>query len=521
MSEQPKKLGRRTFLNYAIAVVATGVIVGAGTYLALPKEAVEKTVTSTVTTTVERTVTSTVTPGTQTTVTPSEKIEDFLAKVSGPYRGQTVRIVAESTASSMWLNETKRAKFEEITGIKIEYELLGWDDVMRKALLDAQQKAGAYDLYYIDEGEIMAADFENGYILDWYKFANEHKDLLWPYYDVGDLIPVRYFTYNGMLAGFPFEHFLRLYVYRRDLFEDPKEKADFKARYGWDLRPARTWDEYRQIAEFFTRPDEDLYGHVCQPNPMSLPCDIFVGLAGYGITSYGYTLGRRASYKNGGLLDSAGAVAWLKRYIDLLQFGPKGIENFTWDDEGASYTTGRVAQGWLWTENFSYIQDPEKSKVAGNILCFVPPVEPKYWRFYVPTIYADAGVYAIAASGNHKEAAFLWGQYVSSQEMQVEQMKTLRGVCTRNSLLWSSLADELDAKYKMNIYAMMRRAWTEGLLMGQHVPMAEEPVARDILWKLVVDAIAGKTTPESALSEAAAAIDEKWKSMGWPDLKGY
>jgi len=66
MTSEPKKVGRRTFLNYAIAVVATGVIVGAAIYYGVPKGVVEKTVTSTVTvsgttTTVEKTVTTTIT----------------------------------------------------------------------------------------------------------------------------------------------------------------------------------------------------------------------------------------------------------------------------------------------------------------------------------------------------------------------------------------------------------------------------------------------------------------------------
>jgi len=61
MSE-PKKVGRRTFLNYAIAVIATGVIVGAATYLAVPKGEVTApgttvTTTQTVTTTVTGTTT--------------------------------------------------------------------------------------------------------------------------------------------------------------------------------------------------------------------------------------------------------------------------------------------------------------------------------------------------------------------------------------------------------------------------------------------------------------------------------
>jgi len=61
MSE-PKKVGRRTFLNYATAIVATGVIVGAATYLATPKGA-------TTTVTVPAATTTVTVPGAATTVT--------------------------------------------------------------------------------------------------------------------------------------------------------------------------------------------------------------------------------------------------------------------------------------------------------------------------------------------------------------------------------------------------------------------------------------------------------------------
>ena len=42
-------------------------------------------------------------------------------------------------------------------------------------------------------------------------------------------------------------------VYRRDLFDDPKEKAAFKGKYGYDLAAPATYDQLRDIAEFFTR----------------------------------------------------------------------------------------------------------------------------------------------------------------------------------------------------------------------------------------------------------------------------
>ena len=49
-------------------------------------------------------------------------------------------------------------------------------------------------------------------------------------------------------------------VYRRDLFDDPKEKAAFKGKYGYDLAAPATYDQLRDIAEFFTRPDQKSFG---------------------------------------------------------------------------------------------------------------------------------------------------------------------------------------------------------------------------------------------------------------------
>ena len=48
--------------------------------------------------------------------------------------------------------------------------------------------------------------------------------------------------------------------YRKDWFEDPKEKEAFKAKYGYDLAVPKTFKEMRDIAEFFNRPDQNRYG---------------------------------------------------------------------------------------------------------------------------------------------------------------------------------------------------------------------------------------------------------------------
>ncbi len=42
------------------------------------------------------------------------------------------------------------------------------------------------------------------------------------------------------------EAFIKVYLYRKDLFEDPEVQAAFKAKYGHDLAPAKTHAEYQR-----------------------------------------------------------------------------------------------------------------------------------------------------------------------------------------------------------------------------------------------------------------------------------
>ena len=64
------------------------------------------------------------------------------------------------------------------------------------------------------------------------------------------------------------EAFLKVYLYRTDLFGDPDIQSAFKAQTGRDLVPAKTHAEYAEIAQFFTEygkaNDMDLWGTTAQ-----------------------------------------------------------------------------------------------------------------------------------------------------------------------------------------------------------------------------------------------------------------
>jgi multiple sugar transport system substrate-binding protein len=45
-------------------------------------------------------------------------------------------------------------------------------------------------------------------------------------------------------------------IYRKDLFETPEEQKAFANQFGRELKPPTTWEEFHEVARFFTRPSQ-------------------------------------------------------------------------------------------------------------------------------------------------------------------------------------------------------------------------------------------------------------------------
>ncbi len=67
---------------------------------------------------------------------------------------------------------------------------------------------------------------------------------------------------NGQLSSIPWHDGPECLVYRTDLFADPERRAAFHAQCGRSLTPPTTWDEFHQVARFFTQPSAPMYGTV-------------------------------------------------------------------------------------------------------------------------------------------------------------------------------------------------------------------------------------------------------------------
>ena len=64
------------------------------------------------------------------------------------------------------------------------------------------------------------------------------------------------------VLGVPYHDGPECLIYRRDLFDDPAQQSEFRARFGRALAPPTTWAAFHETARFFHRPADGLYGTV-------------------------------------------------------------------------------------------------------------------------------------------------------------------------------------------------------------------------------------------------------------------
>ncbi len=167
---------------------------------------------------------------------------------------------------------------------------------------------------------------------------------------------------DGTFVGMPVWTNSEILFYRTDLFEDPKNMADFEAKYGYPLAAPTTWEEYRDVAEFFTRDTDgdgtvDLYGTdvkgavetewlatVSQAGAESMVLDAATG----DVT-----------------VDSPEHQKALDFYVSLLPSAPSGAAQLDWAGAQNLFYQGKLAMMRFW--GHAYRQTPDDSPVKDSI----------------------------------------------------------------------------------------------------------------------------------------------------------
>ena len=155
-------------------------------------------------------------------------------------------------------------QFEKETGIKIKFVETTPADEYKTNLRNASSRNKSFDAVTFAIEEM--GDFaEAGLIkpLDAYvdKYKPSWSDPKWGF--AGGQSTVNLFSkYRDKTYAVAFDNDTQPFYYRGDLMDDPKEQANYSNKYGKKLRPPETWEEHANVAAFFTRPGQQMYGDV-------------------------------------------------------------------------------------------------------------------------------------------------------------------------------------------------------------------------------------------------------------------
>ncbi|MGO7287916.1 ABC transporter substrate-binding protein, partial [Rhizobium ruizarguesonis] len=155
---------------------------------------------------------------------------------------ETINILVEGGGEM--LQKAVAEKFTADTGIKVNFTVVPYQGVFDKFSAEIASGSSAFDVVTID--------------VVWNaKFASHIEDLSALFTDAvrADLPPVLLADakVGDKLIGMPAWANAEIVFYRKDLFDKAEEKEAFQAKYGYPLAPPKTWQQWRDIAKFFTR----------------------------------------------------------------------------------------------------------------------------------------------------------------------------------------------------------------------------------------------------------------------------
>ena len=296
-------------------------------------------------------------------------------------------------------------EFNKQTGLVLKPMTAPFVEHRAKIMQDAMNKTGAYDMVIL-QWTIIGDLYNAGYLTpltEWVeKYDPDLDDMVAPFNKVWS-------EYAGEVMGLPTDGDTWILYYRKDLFEDPDEQAAFTEKYGYDLAPPKTWDEFNDIAEFFTRPEDKLYGMAEWRAKGFVYPWFYQRLAGLG-GSY-FTEGMKPG------INSPAGVQALEDLKEMNQWMSPDVLSFGYMETVTAFAQGQAAMLNTWPAAAKNIVNAEESEVVGKVGYTVTPGYVLDGELNQLTMTVPG--YSIIVNAHTKqppEAVYLVAQWLTSPE---------------------------------------------------------------------------------------------------------
>jgi ABC-type glycerol-3-phosphate transport system substrate-binding protein len=269
-----------------------------------------------------------------------------LSLATSAANAEAINVLVEGGGHS--LQQAAADAFTKETGIEVNFVEVPYQGVYDKLTAEIASGTSNYDVVTIDVVWNAA-------------FASHVEDLSDLFTDAvkADIPPALVADANvgGKMMGMPAWANAEIVFYRKDLWEDQANQAAFKAQYGYDLAPPATWQQWRDMAKFFTK-------------------DGMYGTNVIGATSEEWMAEVLQAGSPGVILDSAGKVILdNEAHVAALEFYraplcedksvPDNALEINWGEAQNLFYQGQTAMMKFWAH--AYKMTPEDSKVAGKV----------------------------------------------------------------------------------------------------------------------------------------------------------
>ena len=462
-----------------------------------------------------------------------------------PFAGLEINVLSEGIPTHEYESKVLTQAFEEITGIKVNHQILGEGEVVQAVQTQMQTNRNLYDAYVNDSDLIGThSRLQSAVNLTDY-MAGDGAAVTDPMLDLDDFMGLSFTTGpDGKLWQLPDQQFANLYWFRADWFAREDLKAQFKAKYGYELGVPVNWSAYEDIAEFFTNDVKEIdgvqiYGHMDYgkraPDLGWRMTDAWLSMAGS--TSPGLPNGRPidewgirleegscnpqgASVSRGGGTNAPASVYAIAKWDEWLRkYAPPGAADYDFYQSLPALAQGNVAQQIFWYTAF--MQDMVKAKTEGNntvddagmpLWRMAPSPHGPYWKDGMKLGYQDVGSWTLFKStpADRMAAAWLYAQFTVSKTVSLKKAHTGLTIVRDSDIRHESFTERAPRLGGwVEFYRSPDRVnWSP---TGINVP--DYPKLAQIWWQQIGDVNSGAFTAQEAMDRLAQEMDVTMSRM--------
>ena len=465
---------------------------------------------------------------------------EWFIKAAAPFQGMEINVLSETIPTHEYESKVLTRAFEEITGIKVNHQLLGEGEVVQAVQTQMQTNRNLYDAY-INDSDLIGTHSRLQLAVNLSDFmAGEGEAVTNPWLDLEDFIGKSFTTGpDGKLYQLPDQQFANLYWFRKDWFDRADFQARFKELYGYDLGVPVNWSAYEDIAEFFSVHVKEIdgvrvYGHMDYgkraPDLGWRMTDAWLSMAGAGST--GLPNGRPidewgirmeagscnpagASITRGGGTNGPAAVYAIRKWDEWLrQYAPPAAADYDFYQSLPALAQGNVAQQIFWYTAFTASMVAPRS--AGNMTVdedgnplwrMAPSPHGPYWVEGQKLGYQDAGSWTILKStpSERRKAAWLYAQFVVSKTVSLKKSHVGLTIIRDSDINHASFTERAP---KLGGLVEFYRSPDRVLWTPTGVNVPDYPKLAQLWWQHIGDVNSGAFTPQQAMDRLAGEMDQ-------------